>query len=96
VGVKWESSKEKHRAWCILSSWLPATQSSGHADLGPPLRTERKQSDAWLRWRCHCQTFLDLPPNVGITVNEDDRQKEVHSCKIFNSNELHFLISSSG
>lgn len=71
------------------------------ADPGPP--SERKESglmpggvgDAigkplWIELTCV------FSPNVGIMVNEDDGQKKVHSCRIFDSTELHFFISSSG
>ncbi|WVZ69597.1 hypothetical protein U9M48_018362 [Paspalum notatum var. saurae] len=33
-------------------------------------------------------------PDIRIMVNEEDGQQNIHSCRIFDSTELHFLINS--
>ena len=35
-------------------------------------------------------------PNLRIMVNEENGQQEVHSSRIFDATELHFLVCSSG
>jgi hypothetical protein len=55
--------------------------------LGPP--PNGKKEPLWVELACV------FSPDVGIVVNEDNGQEEVHAGWIFDATELHFLVSAS-